>query len=671
MEAEAGDGEVEAGDVEAGDAEVETGDVEAESSEPEAETAEAEVDADDETSKVSPDDMGSLDDEELFAEGEADEPVAEEAGLDDVEVRDVDDTGESPDLDLEDPFAAPSADTESEPAAPLDAEDDAESAVDAGTDDTEVSEAGSFGDLDFGDPADPEAEPEELDDGGFGSADELDLSMDLEEAEDEPADAEDEPGDAEADSADASATVPETTAEPEQSSETAADADGSATAEASVSTEPSDEAVEASVESVDLDSDADAEEGPPTEITEAVKADDATADYSQPSAAAGTAVDTETVQSVRVDVDQVDQLMNLVEGLVSTRARLRRAVDAEESRRVIDSEVDELDALTSELQDTVMDVRLVPLQKVVNKLPRLVRDISRDQDKRVTLDMEGEDVEVDRSILDEIGDPLMHIVRNAIDHGIEPPEEREDAGKEPSGTIELSAWRERDQVVIEIEDDGRGIDADELGDSAVEQGIIGRDDLLAMEESDIYELVFHPGFSTSEEVTDVSGRGVGMDVVASTIESLDGDVGIESDPGEGTTVRIEVPISLAIADVLFVESGGEEYGIPTRVVSEIGPSGSVSVEDGREVVTRGETAYPLIRLDEALDTPERGQNGDGMLVQVRDDVRPVAVHCDRVRGQQEVVVKPFEGFIGNIPGLSGATVLGEGDVVNILDVETL
>ncbi len=656
--------EVEAGDVEAeaGDVEVEADD--AEMAADEAETAEAEVDADDETSKASPDDMGSLDDEELFAEDEADGPVAEEAGLDDVEVRDVDDSGKSPDLDLEDPFAAPSPDTESEPAATLDEEDDAEPAADVGTDKTDVSEAGSFGDIDFGGPADPEAEPGELDDGGFGSADELDLSMDLEEAEDEP-------GDAEADSADASATAPETTAEPEQSSETAADTDGSATAETSVSTEPSDEAVEASVESVDLESDADAEEGPPTEITEAVKADDATADYSQPSAAAGTAVDTETVQSVRVDVDQVDQLMNLVEGLVSTRARLRRAVDAEESRRVIDSEVDELDALTSELQDTVMDVRLVPLQKVVNKLPRLVRDISRDQDKRVTLDMEGEDVEVDRSILDEIGDPLMHIVRNAIDHGIEPPEEREDAGKDPGGTIELSAWRERDHVVIEIEDDGRGIDADELGDSAVEQGIIGRDDLLAMEESDIYELVFHPGFSTSEEVTDVSGRGVGMDVVASTVESLDGDVGIESDPGEGTTVRVEVPISLAIADVLFVESGGEEYGIPTRVVSEIGPSGSVSVEDGREVVTRGETSYPLIRLDEALDTPERGQNGDGMLVQVRDDVRPVAVHCDRVRGQQEVVVKPFEGFIGNIPGLSGATVLGEGDVVNILDVETL
>lgn len=622
-------------------------------------------------------------DADLFGEGDAvaDEPESEAAGAidpDDAEIHDVDDADESPELDLEDPFADPESgdDSDVDTATVEDANrgDDAEDTPD----ESPVTEAGAFSDIDFGDPADPEAEPGELDDGGFGSADELDLSMDLDEADDEGSTSE---------GTTSASTPEETTSSPEETAssgdtdstleadldetleadpeETLGDTDPSGALQEAETTaedtttddEPSDKAVEASVESVDLDS---APEMPAENE-----------DYERPSAAAGTAVDTEAVQSVRVDTDQVDELMNLVEGLVSTRARLRRAVEAEEPRRVIDDEVDELDVLTSELQDTVMDVRLVPLQNVVNKLPRLVRDISRDQDKQVTLDMEGEDVEVDRSILDEIGDPLMHLVRNAIDHGIESPEEREEAGKDPSGTIELRAHRERDTVVIEVEDDGHGIDIDDLGDAAVAEGIVERDELLAMDDSEIYELVFHPGFSTSEEVTDVSGRGVGMDVVARTVNDLDGTVDIESEFGEGTTVRIEVPISLAIADVLFVESGGEEYGIPIRVVSEIGPSGAVEIEDGKEVVRRGETSYPLIRLDEALETPERGQNGDGMLVQVRDDVRPVAVHCDRVRGQQEVVVKPFEGFIGDIPGLSGATVLGEGDVVNILDIETL
>lgn len=593
-------------------------------------------------------DIGDEQFEDLLADDGAAEPDDSDAGVADLEdeaINDVDESGSSPDLDLEDPFADPDGDDEQF--------EEVDEAEDDETESTAVSEAGAFDDIDFGDPADPEAAPGELDDGGFGAADELDLSMDLDDTtgggSDDQAESEAEwiPDDqAESESFDASAEG----AEPSVGEDTTPSADDGSVSEA----EPSDEAVEASLESIDVGS-----------TTAEEDAED------RPSAAAGTGVDTETAQSIRVDVEQVDQLMNLVEGLVSTRARLRRAVDADEPRRVIDNEVDELDALTAELQDTVMDVRLVPLRNVVNKLPRLVRDISRDQDKQVTLDMAGEDVEVDRTILDEIGDPLMHVVRNAIDHGIEPPEEREAAGKDPGGTIELRARRERDTVAIEVEDDGRGIDVDELGDAAVEEGIIGRDDLLAMDDADVYELVFHPGFSTSDEVTDVSGRGVGMDVVASTVDRLDGDVTIDSEPGAGTTVRIEVPISLAISDVLFVESGGEEYGIPTRVVSEIGPSGAVTVEDGREVVERGETSYPLIRLDEALETPERGQNGDGMLVQIRDDVRPVAVHCDQVREQQEVVVKPFEGFIGDIPGLSGATVLGEGDVVNILDVETL
>jgi two-component system chemotaxis sensor kinase CheA len=192
-----------------------------------------------------------------------------------------------------------------------------------------------------------------------------------------------------------------------------------------------------------------------------------------------------------------------------------------------------------------------------------------------------------------------------------------------------------------------------------------------MDDEDVYDLIFHSGFSTTETVTDVSGRGVGMDVVASTVEDLDGSVSVESDPGEGTTIRLRLPVTVAIADVLFVQSGDEEYGIPIKNVQEIGPVGEIETVDGEEIVRRDESEYPLIRLNEALDTPSNRHNDDGMLVRIRDEIRPVAIKCDQVRGQQEVVVKPYEGVLGDIPGLSGATVLGEGDVVNILDVESL
>ncbi len=385
----------------------------------------------------------------------------------------------------------------------------------------------------------------------------------------------------------------------------------------------------------------------------------------------GSSSGTDDVQSVRVDVEDIDNLMNLVEGMVTSRVRLRRAIERGESLAVLDDELDELEDITGELQDTVMDIRLVPLSSVTNRLPRVVRDISREQDKQVEFETTGGDVEIDRSILNDIGDPLVHLVRNAVDHGIEPPEERETAGKDPEGSIELRARRERDEVVIEIEDDGRGLDVDRIRRSAAEEGVADEQELAEMDDDEVYDLIFHSGFSTTETVTDVSGRGVGMDVVATTVSDLDGSVDVESDPGEGTTVRLRLPVTVAIADVLFVQSGEEEYGIPIKNVQEIGPVGEIETVDGEEIVRRDETEYPLLRLSEALDTPSSGRNNDGMIVRIRDEIRPVAIKCDQVRGQQEVVVKPYEGVLGGIPGLSGATVLGEGDVVNILDVESL
>lgn len=383
------------------------------------------------------------------------------------------------------------------------------------------------------------------------------------------------------------------------------------------------------------------------------------------------------VQSIRVDVDRMDEMLNLIEGLVTSRARLRRSLDAGDPRSVLDDELGDLEEVTSELQDTVMDVRLVPLNTIVSKLPRTVRDIARDRDKQVDLEMTGTDVEIDRSILNDINDPLVHLVRNAVDHGIEAPTEREEVGKDPTGTVTLSAERRRDSVVIEVVDDGRGLDPEELIAEAVEEGVITEDEADELSESEAYELVFHSGLSTSDEVTDVSGRGVGMDVVASTVDDLDGELHIDSELGEGTTVRLELPVTLAIAEVLFVEVGDEEYGVPIKFVEQIGPEIGVETQDGQEVLVSdgGETddsstARELIRLDEVLDTP--GQSDpNGMVIHIRDDVRQIALRCDSVRNQQEVVIKPFEGVLESVPGLSGATVLGDGDVVNILDVETI
>jgi two-component system chemotaxis sensor kinase CheA len=381
------------------------------------------------------------------------------------------------------------------------------------------------------------------------------------------------------------------------------------------------------------------------------------------------------IQSIRVDVNQLDDMLNLVEGLVTSRARLRRALDEGEPRTVLDEEIDDLEDVTSELQDTVMDVRLVPVRTAVTKLPRTVRDIAREQDKEIDFEMVGTDVEVDRSILNAISDPLVHLVRNAVDHGIESPDEREDAGKPAEGSVTLSVQRERERVVIEVEDDGRGIDPDDIRSEAVEEGLVDLETATTMSDDEAFDLVFQSGLSTSEEVSDVSGRGVGMDVVSETVEDLDGEVDIESTAGEGTTVRMELPVTLAIAEVLFVDVGGEEFGIPIRHVEQIGPELGVETEDGREVLVSdgGEdtgTRKELLRLDELLNTPQPAAN-NGMLVHIQEDVRPVALRCDDVRGQQEVVVKPFEGVLDAVPGLSGATVLGDGDVVNILDIETL
>jgi len=380
--------------------------------------------------------------------------------------------------------------------------------------------------------------------------------------------------------------------------------------------------------------------------------------------------ETDEIQSVRVDIEQIDSLLTLVEGLVTSRVRLRHAAEVDEDEAALKTELDALSDLTGDLQETVMDIRLVPLETVTNRLPRVVRDIARDQDKQVAFEMTGEDVELDRSILDRIGDPLIHLVRNAVDHGIESPDVRESADKPPEGAVEVHAERERDRVTITVEDDGSGLDPDRLRAEAIDADVLGEDEAAAMADEEVYNLIFHPGLSTADEVTDVSGRGVGMDVVKRTVEDLEGTVSIDSEAGAGTTVTMTLPVTVAIDEILFVESGGEEFGVPTKAVRDVESARALETADGEAVLPGEMGDYPVVSLAETLETPESGAD-DGMVVRIREEVREVALHCDEIRGQQEVVVKPFEGFMSGVPGISGATVRGRGEVVNILDVTTL
>jgi two-component system chemotaxis sensor kinase CheA len=383
------------------------------------------------------------------------------------------------------------------------------------------------------------------------------------------------------------------------------------------------------------------------------------------------------IKSVRVDVDQLDDLHGLVEQLVTSRIKLRRAVE-DENLDSAEETLNELDKITANLQNTVMDMRLIPLKKVVGKFPRMVRDLSRELGKEVDFEIEGEEIELDRTILTEISDPLMHIIRNSLDHGVEAPEERVEKGKPRQGNVTLRASRERDHVVIQVEDDGAGLDVDEIKKTAIENSVRSPEELETMDDSAIYDLVFHPGFSTADEVTDTSGRGVGMDVVHDTVTQLDGSVDVDSTPGQGTTVSLRLPVTMAIVKVLFVEVGDEEYGIPIKNVDEITRSDEAKQVNGQEVIKHNDEIYPIVDLGEAFDVPGRAAATDGgqaeagdMLVRIRESERQIALQCDSVNAQEEVVVKPLEGILSGTTGLSGTAVLGDGNIVHILDVVTL
>ncbi|WP_049915460.1 chemotaxis protein CheA [Natrialba taiwanensis] len=421
------------------------------------------------------------------------------------------------------------------------------------------------------------------------------------------------------------------------------------------------------------DGDGGVEDGATDEITDADADTDESIDGDSDSTSESSVThSSKEVESIRVDVEQVDQLYNQVEEMVTSRIKLRKIIEGSDLVEAED-ELEEHGKITASLQDTVLEIRLVPLKKIVGNFPRVVRDLAREQDKEIDFRMEGVDIEMDRSILNELSDPLMHLIRNAVDHGIESPEERERKGKPREGTITLTGERERDRVSVTVEDDGGGLNVEKIRSKAVEKGIMSEDEVALLDDSEVYDLIFHPGFSTTDEVTEVSGRGVGMDVVNQVVRGVDGSINVESEPDEGTAITLMLPVSVAIVRVLFVTAGDETYGVPIKNIDEISEFEDVTLEsvEGRQTVTHDNKVYPLLSLGDRLDVPDTEPDGDDMVVRIKEDVRQVCIRCSDVIGQEEVVIKPFEGVLSGAPGISGASVLGEGEVVMILDVDTL
>lgn len=378
----------------------------------------------------------------------------------------------------------------------------------------------------------------------------------------------------------------------------------------------------------------------------------------------------EEIDSVRVDIDRLDQLYGLVERFVTAHVNLSRGVEEEDVQRIGEN-AESLKRITDEFQDAVMEMRLLPLNRVIGKFPRMVRDLSRDLGKEVEFSVEGDDVRLDRAILGQIGDPLMHVLRNSVDHGIEPPDEREAAGKPREGSVVLRARRERDRAVIEIEDDGQGLDPEEIRQTAIERAVAPAEEIEAMPDDEVFNLVFQPGFSTTDEVTDVSGRGVGMNVVHETVMALDGSIDVDSELGKGTTVTINLPVTMAIVDVFVLNVAGERYGVPVQTVKDIYSMDVVQYLDGSKVVQADGDAYPIVDLVEEFDIPGADEVEEGMILRVEGASRKMAIACDEVVSQREVVVKPLTGLLSDTPGLSGMALLGDGDIIQLVDLETL
>ena len=384
--------------------------------------------------------------------------------------------------------------------------------------------------------------------------------------------------------------------------------------------------------------------------------------------------------TIRVETKRLDSVMNLVGELVLGRNRLikigtqlEQQHESDPQVRVLSETLAQLNLVTTDLQLAVMKTRMLPIKKVFAKLPRMVRDLSQKLNKQVHLEMRGEETELDKSVADEIGDPLVHLVRNAIDHGIETPAERQAKGKAGEGHLTIAASQEGNSIVIRINDDGRGIQVEKIKEKALAKGLISEAELSTMEHREILNLIFLPGFSTAEKVTDVSGRGVGMDVVRTNIRKINGSVDLESEPGKGSQIIIKLPLTIAIIQALMVEVERSIFAIPlSTVIEAVRISRSeIKTINGREVLHLRDRVLPLIRLAQEFDIPTDSDRERFYVVVAALGDRRVGVVVDELRSQEEVVIKSIWDYLETVKGVSGATITGEGKVVLILDTSEL
>ncbi len=377
-------------------------------------------------------------------------------------------------------------------------------------------------------------------------------------------------------------------------------------------------------------------------------------------------------QSVRVDIEKLDNLMNLMGELVINKVRLEQIGQTHRLADLTET-LEQMDRVTTDLQNIVMKVRMVPVSSVFNRFPRMVRDIAKELNKEINLTIEGEETELDRTVIDEIGDPIMHLLRNSCDHGVEEPDVREKKGKPRQGEVGLIARHEGNNVVIMVTDDGAGIDATKIKNKAIEKGMLTQEEADKMDDADAVRIIFAPGFSTADHISDISGRGVGMDVVRSKIEALSGHVDVETKIDEGSIFKIKLPLTLAIIQAMLVRVQEEMYAIPLGSIDStinIQPDEIKTVQNKEVIVLRGEI-IPIIRMEKMLQVPHVKDSDETFVVVVHTGETKAGIVVDSLIGQQEIVIKTLGSLFTGLKMFSGATVLGDGRVALILDVATM
>ena len=383
-----------------------------------------------------------------------------------------------------------------------------------------------------------------------------------------------------------------------------------------------------------------------------------------------------TNRTIRVDIEKLDNLMNQVSELLIAKNSLVSVSSSEAGiggNQVFRENVESLERITTNLHESVMKVRMVPIESVVNKFPRMIRDLARSLNKKMELYMTGEDTELDRTVVDQIGDPLQHLLRNSADHGLETAEVRKERGKPETGTIFLNAYQEGNNVIIQVGDDGNGIDVEAVKAKAIERGVISAEQAAVMTQKEAVNLLFLPSFSMAKQITDISGRGVGLDVVKSNIEALGGDVEVKTKLGEGSTFTVRLPLTLAIIQALLVKVREELYAIALGSITSIEdiPVKDIKYVEAKEVIHLRDTVIPLVRLDRVLDVEPKDDPESLTVVIVKKGDQQAGLVVDDLIGQQEIVIKSLGKYMTGNKLISGATILGDGEVALIIDANTL